>query len=76
MSKHFLASSMRLYEVGNRFLHDGKQKEAKELYNDAAELYGLFWSMNLDSKKEINIEEKETKSIFSSIKKFLDCCKE
>src|SRR3990167_7439021 len=26
MSKHFLASSMRLYEVGNRLLGEGKEK--------------------------------------------------
>ncbi|MEK6926231.1 MAG: hypothetical protein AABW50_03050 [Nanoarchaeota archaeon] len=76
MSKHFLASSMRLYEVGNRLLGEGKEKEAKELYNDAAELYGLFWKLNLDSKNKIKIEGKETKGIFTSIKKLLECCKE
>jgi len=76
MSKHFLASSMRLYEVGNRLLGEGKEKEAKELYKDAAELYGLFWKLNLDSKDEIKIEEKDTKGIFTSIKKLLECCKE
>jgi hypothetical protein len=76
MSKHFLASSMRLYEVGNRLLGEGKEKEAKELYNDAAELYGLFWKLNLDSKNKIKLEDKDTKGIFNSIKKFLECCKE
>ncbi|PIN91742.1 hypothetical protein COU61_01860 [Candidatus Pacearchaeota archaeon CG10_big_fil_rev_8_21_14_0_10_35_13] len=78
MSKHFLASSMRLFEVGNRLLHEGKEKEAKELYNDASELYGLFWALNIESKGEINIDEKseESKGIFSSIKKLLECCKE
>ena len=76
MSKHFLASSMRLYEVGNRLLGEGKEKEAKELYKDAAELYGLFWKLNLDSKNKVKIEEKDTKGIFTSIKKLLECCKE
>lgn len=74
MSKHFLASSMRLFEVGNRLLHEGKEKEAKEMYKDAAELYGLFWTLNINSKKRI--KTKDTKGIFSSIKKLLDCCKE
>jgi hypothetical protein len=79
MSKHFLASSMRLYEVGNRLLGEGKEKEAKEIYKDAAELYGLFWTINVDSKekvKELNGNEKNNKGIFSSIKKLLECCKE
>jgi len=88
MSKHFLASSMRLYEVGNRFLHEGKEKEAKSFYEDSAELYGLFWMLNVSGKNkkgakvnlakefESNISKKEEKGIFNTIKKLLDCCKE
>ncbi len=76
MSKHFLASSMRLFEVGNRLLHEGKEKEAKEMYKDSAELYGLFWELNVEAKGKIKINEnsKETKGIFASIKKLLECC--
>jgi len=82
MSKHLLASSMRLYEVGNRLLHEKKDKEAKEMYMNAAELYGLFWQLNLTkdgkSKQEqtISYQEQDKKGIFSSIKKLLECCKE
>ena len=78
MSKHFLASSMRLYEVANRLLHEKKEKEAKEMYKDAAELYGLFWALNIDSKGKINLREgsKESKGIFASVKKLLECCME
>ena len=75
MSKHFLASSIRLYEVGNRLYHEGKEKEAREMYHDAAEIYGMFWKLNYDSKKvEINAQEK--KGVFSSVKKLLECCNE
>ena len=76
MSKHLLASSMRLFEVGNRLLHEGKEKEAKEMYKDSAELYGLFWALNVESKGKIKINEdsRETKGIFASIKKLLECC--
>ena len=78
MSKHLLASSMRLYEVGNRLLHEKKMKEAEETYNDSAEMYALFWKLNVDNLKEVSIsyENKEKKSIFSGIKKILECCKE
>src|SRR3989338_8260843 len=76
MSKHFLQSSMRLFEVGNRLLHERKEKEAKEMYKDSAELYGLFWALNSEAKREIKINEdgKEAKGIFASIKKLLECC--
>ena len=78
MSKHLLASSMRLYEVGNRLLHEKKMEEAKQSYIDAAELYGLFWELNMDNSEGISVsyEDKEKKSIFSGIKKLLECCKE
>ncbi len=78
MSKHLLASSMRLYEVGNRLLHENKIKDAKEMYKDAAELFGMFWKLNVGDKtdKPIHYEEKENKSIFSNIKKLLECCRE
>ena len=73
MSKHSLASSMRLYEIGNRLFHERKEKEAKEMYHDAAELYGFFWELNSGSEK---IEIKNEKGIFSSVKKLLECCNE
>ena len=78
MSKHFLASSMRLYEVGNRYLHEKKMDEAKQSYVDAAELYALFWKLNVENTKEFTVsyESREKKSIFSGIKKLLECCKE
>jgi len=85
MSKHLLASSMRMYEVGNRYLHEKNIEEAKQSYIDAAELYALFWKLNLGNKLDnnyivsensISYEGKEKKSIFSGIKKLLECCKE
>jgi len=91
MSKHFLATSMRLYEVANRLLHEKKVEEAKSLYKDAAEMYGMFWMLNMTNDKKasfefeeseevknssIKIDKKEEKSIFSTIKKWLECCNE
>src|SRR3989304_57821 len=78
MSKHLLASSMRVYEVGTKLLGDGKEKEAKEMFEDSAELYGLFWKLNLEGNRlqehPISYKEQEKKGIFNSIKKLLECC--
>ncbi|MEK6854710.1 MAG: hypothetical protein AABX73_00635 [Nanoarchaeota archaeon] len=80
MSKHLLASSMRLYEVGNRLLHENKKNEAREMYNDSARLYALFWELNFNpNKKELTntkYDSDEKKGIFSDIKRLLECCKE
>ena len=80
MSKHLLASSMRVYEVGTKLLGDGKEKEAKEMFNDSAELYALFWKLNVGKGNFDNMvmknNNKSKNTIFASIKKLLECCKE
>jgi len=48
ISKHLLASSMRLIEVGTKMLGQKKEQEAKDLFNKAYKLYSLFWGINLN----------------------------
>ena len=52
ISKHLLAASYRLMEVGTKQLGIGKKEEAYELFNKAYNLYSLFWGLNL---KLINV---------------------
>ena len=47
ISKHLLAASMRLYEVGTKALGAGRKKEAYELFAKAYDLYSLFWGLNM-----------------------------
>lgn len=47
ISKHLLASSMRLMEVGTKELGKGNQKKAEDLFKKAYNLYSLFWGINL-----------------------------
>lgn len=75
MSKHLLASSMRLIETGNKFLKDGKKKEAEKLYEDAFELYSMFWQINLIDDKIKGITKNKGK-FSEALKKLLDCCRE
>ena len=47
ISKHLLASSMRLMEVGTKQLDMGKKEEAYDLFGKAYDLYALFWGLNM-----------------------------
>ena len=48
ISKHLLAASMRLIEVGTKALAAGNSQDAYNLFNKAYDLYSLFWGINMD----------------------------
>ncbi len=54
ISKHLLASSMRLMEVGTKQQSLGNKKEAYNLFNQAYDLYCLFWGLNM---KMLDVED-------------------
>jgi hypothetical protein len=88
ISKHLLAASMRLMEVGTKQLTLGKRKEAEDLFEKSYNLYSLFWGLNLnlvnksDVKKideeAINRHDNEKKGFMGKlgvlVKKAIDCC--
>jgi hypothetical protein len=88
ISKHLLAASYRLMEVGAKQLNRGKKDDAYELFNKAYELYSLFWGVNMkiittgDLKKiddeALNKQDKEKKGFVGKlgdlVRKVVDCC--
>ena len=54
ISKHLLASSMRLMEVGTKQQSLGHKDEAYKLFNQAYDLYCLFWGLNM---KMLDVED-------------------
>jgi len=90
ISKHLLAASMRLLEVGTKQLTVGKNKQAKIYFRYAHELYLLFWGLNLKAikKGEFKQEAKQIKKkldkaktkgtvmqrLGAVVKKAIDCC--
>lgn len=81
ISKHLLAASMRLSEVGTKELSKNNKKDSIMFFNSAFELYSLFFAINtgIIEKKNIEVENKKDRLLqkFSSaIKKAVDCCKE
>lgn len=47
ISKHLLATSMRLMEVGTKQQSLGNTEEAYKLFNSAYDMYCLFWGLNM-----------------------------
>ncbi|MFA6397845.1 MAG: hypothetical protein WDK96_03330 [Candidatus Paceibacterota bacterium] len=90
ISKHLLAASMRLIEVGTKNFSDGKKDEAKDYFKKANKLYSLFWAIrlkliNLDGVKKIedgkiNIHDDNPNDkaweVEDILKKLVNCCDE
>jgi len=90
ISKHLLAASMRLMEVGTKALGQSKKAEAEDLFAKSFQLYSLFWGVakkliSVDDVKKIddgalNVHDKEKKTVWGKlgdlVKKAIGCCKE
>lgn len=62
ISKHLLASSMRLTEVGTKQQNLNHKDEAYKLFNQAYELYCLFWGLNMNMLNVDDLKWIEDKS--------------
>ena len=56
MSKHLLATSMRLMEVGTKQQSLGKDEEAYKMFNSAYDLYCMFWGLNMGMIETQNLK--------------------
>ncbi len=91
LSKHLLAASVRIMEVGTKALTKGEKAKAENLFKKAYDLYNLFWGINLGLLKKgelktINSDSQEKPIVHNEanimgklsgvIGKILDCCRE
>lgn len=90
ISKHLLATSMRLIEVGTKYYSQGKHDKAKGMFDKAYNLYSLFWGINLElvdttESKKINSqmlhqnsakEDDITQKLNNLVEELIDCCDE
>ncbi|MEA5096996.1 MAG: hypothetical protein VB032_00465 [Burkholderiaceae bacterium] len=88
VSKHLLAASMRLMEVGTKQLGMGKKDDAYELFEKAYSLYSMFWGLNMkllnvsDIKQidEMAMNKQDTEKngfmgkLGELVKKAINCC--
>lgn len=90
ISKHLLAGSMRLMEVGTKQLGMGKKKEAEDMFQKAFDLYSMFWGLALKLINTSDVTKIDDDAISKSdkvkggfagklgaiVKRAVDCCLE
>lgn len=92
ISKHLLAASYRLMEVGTKQLDFGKKEEAYEFFEGAFDLYSLFWGLNMglvntstSNSKQMEVEQLSIRGtqkngfmgkLKNLVQKAVDCCLE
>ncbi len=78
ISKHLLATTMRLIEVGNKLNSEGKKEKAKEIFQKAYQVYSIFWALKLKliSGEKIQQKAKDSSRLEDLVDKLADCCDE
>jgi hypothetical protein len=92
ISKHLLAASYRLMEVGTKQLTLNNKEEAYDLFAKSFKCYTLFWGLNMGVLKSDDIKkiddsavnkhdsDPDSKSFMGKlgdfVKKAINCCKE
>lgn len=90
ISKHLLAISMRLIEVGTKYQAQKKKKEARDMFSRAYDFYSLFWGINLKvidigrvkkiSAKKLNTDDKKRDDLMGKLNnlvaELVNCCEE
>jgi hypothetical protein len=88
ISKHLLAASYRLMEVGTKAQGRGNEDEAAEMFKKSYELYSLFWGLNMKLVDTEGIKKIDDEAINNTdqkpkgfagrlgemVKKVVDCC--
>ena len=80
ISKHLLAATIRLVEVGTKLQTAKNQKEAEEMFDRAYKVYSLFWALKLkllaNGKSVKEAVKDEVWTTQDLVAKLVDCCKE
>lgn len=64
ISKHLLAATMRVMEVGTKELKNGNKAKAQKLFEKSYKLYSLFWGLNLGLIKTKDVKRKDDEVLF------------
>ncbi len=78
ISKHLLAATMRLMEVGNKLQSEGQKGKAKSMFDDAYKVYSIFWALKLRliSGEKIKETAKGSSRLEDLVSQLANCCDE
>lgn len=78
ISKHLLATTMRLMEVGNKLQSENKKDGAKKMFEQAYKIYSIFWALKLKlvSGQKIKETAKDNSQLEDLVAKLANCCDE
>ncbi len=80
ISKHLLATTMRLMEVGTKLNSSGKKEEARDMFELSFKMFNMFFALRLKivSAGDVagQIQSEKPMSFDDIVKKLVDCCKE
>jgi hypothetical protein len=78
ISKHLLAATMRLIEVGTKLQTSDKKAEAKKTFDQAYKVYSLFWGLRLKLIDAPTAKDKKNRPMTyeSIINELVNCCEE
>jgi hypothetical protein len=78
-SKHLLAATMRLIEVGTKLQAGGKKQQAQKTFDQAYKTFSLFWGVRLkliDVPTRAKPEKNKPMTYESIMEELVDCCDE
>ncbi len=81
ISKHLLATSMRLMEVGTKLQKENKKEEAQSFFADSLRMFNLFFALRLkiiDIPELKDMADKDDKpmTLKDVMSELVDCCNE
>jgi len=78
ISKHLLAATMRLIEVGNKLQSEGHKDSAKGMFENAYKIYSIFWALKLKliSAETVKATAKSSSRLEDLVSQLANCCKE
>ena len=78
ISKHLLATTMRIIEVGNKLQSEGKKPAAKAMFEKDYKVYSIFWALKLKliSSRAVQATAQGSSTLEDLVSKLADCCDE
>ena len=78
ISKHLLATTMRLIEVGNKLQSEGQKDKANSMFESSYKIYSIFWALKLKliSGEKLKDTARNSTQLEDLVSQLANCCDE